>query len=43
MAKFTRDEINTRLRSERDAGRTIYNALCGSGITAKMEIGRAHV
>ena len=36
MAKFTRDEINARLKSERDAGRAIYNALCGTGITAKM-------
>jgi len=36
MAKFTRDEINARLRAERDAGRAVYDALCGTGITAKM-------
>ena len=36
MAKFTRDEINARLKAERDAGRAIYNALCGTGVTAKM-------
>ncbi len=36
MAKFSKDEINGRLRDERDAGRAIYNALCGTGITAKM-------
>lgn len=34
--KFSRDEINARLRAERDAGRAIYDALCGTGITAKM-------
>ena len=28
--------IVARLRAERDAGRAIYDALCGSGITAKM-------
>ena len=33
---FTRDTINARLRSERDGGRAIYDALCGTGITAKM-------
>ncbi|MCY4382061.1 MAG: phosphoenolpyruvate hydrolase family protein [Nitrospinae bacterium] len=26
----------TRLRAERDAGRAVYDALCGSGITAKF-------
>ncbi len=29
-------EILARLRAERDAGRSIYDALCGSGITAKF-------
>lgn len=36
MAKFSRKDINKRLRAERDKGRAIYDALCGSGITAKM-------
>jgi predicted TIM-barrel enzyme len=31
-----RDTINRRLRAERAAGSAIYDALCGSGITAKM-------
>jgi predicted TIM-barrel enzyme len=31
-----RDTINRRLRAERAAGTAIYDALCGSGITAKM-------
>jgi predicted TIM-barrel enzyme len=31
-----RDTIRARLRAERAAGRAIYDALCGSGITAKM-------
>ena len=35
-ARFTRDEINARLKAERDAGRMVYDALCGTGITAKM-------
>jgi predicted TIM-barrel enzyme len=34
--KFDRETIVARLRAERDAGRAIYDALCGSGITAKM-------
>ncbi len=34
--RFSRDEIRVRLRAERDAGRIVYDALCGSGITAKM-------
>ena len=34
--RISRDEILTRLRAERDAGRAIYDALCGSGITAKF-------
>ena len=33
---LSRDEIVTRLRAERDAGRSVYDALCGSGITAKF-------
>ena len=36
MANFDRPTIIARLRAERDAGRAIYDALCGSGITAKM-------
>lgn len=35
-AKFARAEINARLKAERDAGRAVYDALCGTGITAKM-------
>jgi predicted TIM-barrel enzyme len=34
--KFDRKTILARLRAERDAGTAIYDALCGSGITAKM-------
>jgi predicted TIM-barrel enzyme len=34
--KFDRETINARLAGERDAGRAIYDALCGTGITAKM-------
>ncbi len=33
---MSRNEILVRLRAERDAGRAIYDALCGSGITAKF-------
>lgn len=33
---LTHKTIMQRLHAERDAGRTIYDALCGSGITAKM-------
>lgn len=36
MAKFDRDTIVRRLRAEAAAGTAIYDALCGSGITAKM-------
>ncbi len=36
MANFDRATIVGRLRAEREAGRAIYDALCGSGITAKM-------
>lgn len=34
--RFDRATIVARLRAEREAGRAIYDALCGSGITAKM-------
>ena len=34
--KFKREEILSRLCAELDAGRSIYDALCGSGITAKF-------
>jgi predicted TIM-barrel enzyme len=34
--KLDRETIVARLRAERVAGRAIYDALCGSGITAKM-------
>jgi predicted TIM-barrel enzyme len=34
--KFDHDTIVRRLRADRDAGHAIYDALCGSGITAKM-------
>ncbi len=36
MAIFERQRIVERLRAEIAAGRAIYDALCGSGITAKM-------
>ena len=36
MAQFDRDTIVKRLRAECAAGTAIYDALCGSGITAKM-------
>lgn len=36
MSKYTRDQINDRLKAERAAGRAVYDALCGTGITAKM-------
>ena len=36
MPRFSKDQILARLRSERDGNRAIYDALCGSGITAKM-------
>ena len=35
-ARFTRDGIVARLRAEIGAGRPVYDALCGTGITAKM-------
>ncbi len=34
--RLDRETIVGRLRAERDAGCAIYDALCGSGITAKM-------
>jgi predicted TIM-barrel enzyme len=44
MPDFSRETIVGRLRAERDAGRAIYDALCGSGITAKMAArGGAHL
>lgn len=36
MAKFARDTILHNLADDRRAGRAVYDALCGSGITAKM-------
>jgi predicted TIM-barrel enzyme len=36
VAKFDRETIVNRLRAEAAAGTAIYDALCGSGITAKM-------
>ncbi|MFQ5914126.1 MAG: phosphoenolpyruvate hydrolase family protein [Nitrospinota bacterium] len=35
-SRFTKEEVVARLRAERKAGRAIYDALCGSGITAKF-------
>ncbi len=32
----TREEVLARLRKQREAGRAVYDALCGSGITAKF-------
>ncbi len=34
--KYGKDQVMDRLRGERAAGRPIYDALCGTGITAKM-------
>ena len=34
--RLTATTINRRLHAERAAGTAIYDALCGSGITAKM-------
>jgi len=34
--KYDKDQVVARLRAERDAERAIYDALCGTGITAKM-------
>jgi len=34
--KFTREEVVARLHAERRSGRAVYDALCGSGITAKF-------
>ena len=36
MGKYTKNEINARLRAEMNSGRAVYDALCGTGITAKM-------
>ncbi len=36
MAMVERQRIVERLRAEIAAGRAVYDALCGSGITAKM-------
>jgi predicted TIM-barrel enzyme len=36
LATFDRETIVNRLRAECEAGTAIYDALCGSGITAKM-------
>jgi predicted TIM-barrel enzyme len=36
VPKLERDTIMDRLRADRAAGRAVYDALCGSGITAKM-------
>lgn len=36
VGKFSKDQVMERLRSERDAGRAVFDALCGSGITAKF-------
>lgn len=36
MAKFDREKIMARLRAEVATGRPVYDALCGTGITAKM-------
>ncbi len=33
--KYDKHQVMARLRAERDAGRPIYDALCGTGITAK--------
>ncbi len=35
-ARLNRETINARLAADRAAGRAVYDALCGSGITAKM-------
>ncbi len=34
--KYTKQQVVERLLAERQAGRVIYDALCGTGITAKM-------
>lgn len=36
MTNMSRDKIVARLRAEIAAGRPVYDALCGTGITAKM-------
>lgn len=34
--KYNKSQVVARLRAEREAGRPVYDALCGTGITAKM-------
>ena len=34
--KYNREQVVARLRAERDGSRAVYDALCGTGITAKM-------
>ena len=34
--KYNREQVVARLRAEREGRRAIYDALCGTGITAKM-------
>lgn len=34
--KYSKKQVVERLQSERDAGRAVFDALCGSGITAKF-------
>ena len=34
--RLDREAVNRKLRAERETGTAIYDALCGSGITAKM-------
>lgn len=36
MGRFSREQINDRLHAVRSAGGVVYDALCGTGITAKM-------
>lgn len=36
VGRFSKSEIITRLQTEVDCGRAIFDALCGSGITAKF-------
>ena len=36
MATLERQLISGHLRAQIDAGRAVYDALCGSGITAKI-------
>ena len=36
VGKYSREQVVAKLRAERDGCRAIYDALCGTGITAKM-------